>query len=371
MGERGGVLGRRALNRALLARQGLLARWDVGPIEAMEQLVGLQAQAPNPPYVGLWTRLEGFRPAELGRLLTEREVVRVPLMRATIHLVSARDCLALRPVVQSVLERTFAASAVRRELLGADLAAILATARALLAELPRTAADLGGLLGERWPTYDARALGQAVTFLEPLIQVPPRGVWGAGGPAAWTTVETWLGRPVAEDASVEELVRRYLGAFGPATVADGQTWSGLTRLRDTVERLRPELLVFQDERGRELFDLPDAPRPDPETPAPVRFLPEFDNLILSHADRSRVIAEEHRRRIASRNGMVPGTFLVDGFVRGTWAIARDRRSATLVVTAFEALAAGDREALMEEGERLLAFAAGDAERRGVRFESGS
>ena len=189
MGERGGVLGRRALNRALLARQGLLARWDVDPIEAMERLVGLQAQAPNPPYVGLWTRLEGFRPAELGRLLTEREVVRAPLMRATIHLVSARDCLRLRPVVQPVLERTFAASAVRRELLGADLAAILDAARTLLAERPRTAADLGGLLGERWPTYDARALGQAVSFLVPLVQVPPRGVWGASGPAAWTTVE--------------------------------------------------------------------------------------------------------------------------------------------------------------------------------------
>ena len=129
--------------------------------------------------------------------------------------------------------------------------------------------------------------------------------------------------------------------------------------------------MFRDERGRELFDLPDAPRPDPETPAPVRFVAEFDNLILSHADRTRVIAEEHRRRIASRNGMVPGTFLVDGFVRGTWAIERDRRSATLVVTAFESLAAGDREVLLEEGERLLGFAAGDVERREVRFESAS
>jgi len=203
----------------------------------------------------------------------------------------------------------------------------------------------------------------------PLVQVPPRGVWGGSGPAAHTTAEAWLGRPLDRDPSLEELVVRYLGAFGPATVKDAQTWSGLTRLGEVVDRLRPRLLSFRDERGRELFDLPDAPRPDPDTPSPPRFLPEFDNLILSHADRTRVIADEYRKAIASKNGMVPATMLVDGFVRGTWKTERSRQKATLVIEPFEALAKKDRGALAEEGERLIRFMAEpeDSEAYEVRF----
>ncbi|MDQ3639260.1 MAG: winged helix DNA-binding domain-containing protein [Actinomycetota bacterium] len=210
---------------------------------------------------------------------------------------------------------------------------------------------------------------RAVRHLVPLVQVPPRGVWGESGPAAHTTAEAWLGRPLDRDPSLEELVVRYLGAFGPATVRDVQAWSGLTRLGEVVDRLRPRLLSFRDERGRELFDLPDAPRPDPDTPAPPRFLPEFDNLILSHADRTRVIADEYRKAIASKNGMVPATMLVDGFVRGTWKTERSRQKATLVIEPFEALAKKDRGALAEEGERLVRFMAEpeDSEAYEVRF----
>jgi hypothetical protein len=354
----GGVLGLRALNRATLERQMLLRRQTLPAEEAIEHLVGMQAQAPNPPYVGLWTRLEGFHPDQLARLILERRAVRVALMRNTVHLVSARDCLKLRPLMQPVIDRgLYANRANRAGVEGLDVEALSAAGRALLEERPRTASELGVLLRERWPESAAASLARAVRHLVPLVQVPPRGVWGMSGQTTHTTVEAWLGRPLDPDPSPEEMVVRYLGAFGPAGVKDVQTWSGLTRLGEVVDRLRPRLSTFRDEHGRELFDLPDAPRPDPDTPAPPRFLPEFDNLILSHADRTRVIADDYRRALASRNGMVPATFLVDGFVRGTWKTQRTRRKATLVIEPFERLTKKDREALAEEGERLIRFMA--------------
>jgi hypothetical protein len=354
----GGVLGMRALNRATLERQMMLRRRTLSAEEAIEHLVGLQAQAPNPPYVGLWTRLEGFHPDQLARLILERRAVRVALMRNTVHLVSARDCLKLRPLVQPVIDRgLYANRANRAGVEGVDVEALSAAGRALLEKRPRTAGELGVLLRERWPESDPASLARAVRHLVPLVQVPPRGVWGMSGQTTHTTAEAWLGRPLDPDPSPEEMVVRYLGAFGPAGVKDAQTWSGLTRLGEVVDRLRPRLSTFRDERGRELFDLPDAPRPDPDTPAPPRFLPEFDNLILSHADRTRVIADDYRKTIASRNGMVPATFLVDGFVRGTWKTQRTRGKATLVIEPFEALSGNDRDALAEEGERLLRFMA--------------
>ncbi|HEV2734795.1 MAG TPA: winged helix DNA-binding domain-containing protein [Longimicrobiaceae bacterium] len=364
--DAGEVLGRRVLNRALLARQGLLRRWTVPPAEAVERLVGMQAQAPDPPYVGLWTRLEGFRPEELSRLVEQRAVVRIALMRSTIHLVTARDGLALRPLLQPVLDRAFR-GAYGRRLEGMDTAALADAARALVQEKPRTYADVGAALGERWPDRDPAALSAAARTLLPLVQVPPRGLWGRSGPAAHTTAEAWLGRRLDTDYPVDDVVLRYLAAFGPATVADVQTWSGLTRLKDVVERLRPGLLAFRDEQGRELFDFPDAPRPHPETPAPARFMAEWDNVLLSHADRTRVISEDHRRRIFTPNGIFPGTILVDGFVAGTWKIERHRGAATLRVEPFAPVAAGDQAALSEEGERLLDFAAAEIPTREVRF----
>ena len=290
------VLGPRELNRATLERQMLLRRRELPALDAIEHLVGMQAQAPSPPYVGLWTRLEGFRPDELGRLITERRAVRIALMRNTVHLVSAQDCLALRPLMQPVLDRTlYSTRANRAHLDGMDIEALVAAGRALLEEKPRTAKELGKLLQEQWPERDPTSLARAIRHLLPLVQVPPRGVWGKSGPAAHTTAEAWLGRPLDPSPSIEDIVLRYLGAFGPATVKDVQTWSGLTRLGEVVERLRPRLRTFSDERGKELFDVPDAPMPDPDIPAPPRFLPEFDNLILSHADRTRFIAEEYRK----------------------------------------------------------------------------
>ncbi len=348
----------RELNRATLERQLLLCRQKLPAVEAIEHLVGLQAQAPNPPYIGLWTRLEGLHPDELARLIIDRRAVRIALMRNTIHLVTARDCLALRPLVQSVIDRDLYANRTHRASIeGMDIQALVAAGRTLLEERPRTAKELGVLLKERWPERDATSLARAIRHLVPLVQVPPRGVWGKSGQAAHTTAEAWLGRPLDPDPSLDEMIVRYLGAFGPATVKDVQTWSGLTRLGEVTERLRSRLRTFRDEQGKELFDLPDAPRPCSDTPSPPRFLPEFDNLILSHADRTRVIADNHRKVIASKNGMVPATVLVDGFVRGTWKTERARGKVTLMIEPFEPLAEEDRAALAAEGERLVRFVA--------------
>jgi hypothetical protein len=362
------VLGRHALNRSLLERQLLLRRHEVSASEAMEHLVGLQAQAPDPPYIGLWTRLAGFRPGELSSMILDRRAVRVALMRNTVHLVTAGDCLKLRPLVQPTIGRNlYTGNAQRAAVKEIDAAELVAAGHALLEEQPLTAGELGGLLQERWPDQDPAALARAIRNLVPLVQVPPRGVWGESGPAAHTTIEAWLGQRLDPDPSPDEMMMRYLGAFGPASVKDAQIWSGLTRLREVFERLRPRLRTFRDQGGTELFDLPDAPRPAPDVPAPVRFVAAFDNLILSHADRSRVIAAEHRKAIASKNGMVPATFLVDGFVSGTWKEVREHGEVTLRISPFEHLPKQDREALAEEGERLLNFVTDGAGDFAIRF----
>jgi hypothetical protein len=292
-------------------------------------------------------------------LITDRRVVRIALMRNTIHLVTARDCLALRPLVQPVFDRHLYANRTHRAAIeGVDTEALIAAGRMLLEEQPRTAKELGELLREWWPARDPASLAHAIRHLLPLVQVPPRGIWGKSGRATHTTAEAWLGCPLDPDPSLDEMVVRYLGAFGPATVKDVQSWSGLTRLGEVTDRLRPRLRTFRDEHGKELFDLPDAPRPDPDTPSPPRFVPEFDNLILSHADRTRIISNDYRKAIASKNGMVPATVLVDGFVRGTWKTERTRHgNAALVIEPFEPLAKKERDALVAEGERLVRFVA--------------
>jgi hypothetical protein len=325
----------------------------------------MQAQEPRDPYVGLWTRLEGFDPHELGRLLADRQAVRSPLMRATIHLVSASDCLTLAPLLRPVLERNlWTGSPFGRRLKGVDVDAVLAAGRALLEERPRTTAHLRTHLGERWPANDAGSLAYAVHHLVPVVQVPPRGVWGQKGLATWAATETWLGRPLDPAPAIDQMVLRYLAAFGPAGVLDVQTWSGLTRLREVTERLRPQLKTFRGEAGRKLFDLPDAPRPDPDSPAPVRFLPQFDNVALSHADRSHIAADAAARWPADDLHWSP--LLVDGFVVGAWRLSRDARAATLTVRPLRPLSGPDRAEVAEEGRRLLEFLAADADRRDLQ-----
>jgi hypothetical protein len=351
------VLGRRRLNRALLERQMLLRRQKLSAFDAIERLVGMQAQVPQAPYIGLWTRLEDFEPGELSGLISGRRAVRSSLMRATIHLVTDRDFLVLRPAVQTVLERDVYRNATygKEHLAGLDVDAVLAAGKALLEARPRTAAELRRSLGPRWPERDAAALAYAVRGLLPLVHVPPRGLWGESGPVALTTAESWLGQSVASVRGPDETILRYLAAFGPATVADARTWSGLGGLRDVFERLRPRLVIFRDEHGRELFDVPGAPLPDPETPAPPRFLSQFDNALLSHAERTRIISDEHRKALFE-DPMMRGV-LLDGFACGTWKTERTHGKVTLVIQPFERLSKVDRDALADEGARLLRIVA--------------
>jgi hypothetical protein len=364
----GRLLGPRALNRALLDRQMLLGRQRISAEKAIERLVGMQAQVPNQPYIGLWTRLDGFHHSELASLINNRRAVRMTLMRATIHLVSARDGLALRPVLQPVMERGFrTGSPFGRRLAGVDIAAVLAAGRALLEDRPRTVDDLGKLLHPRWPDRDASSLAYAVRYLLPLVQIPPRGIWGEGGLPILATSEAWLGRPLESASSPDKMVLRYLAAFGPATVNDIQAWSGLTRLREVTDRLARRLRTFRDENGKELLDVRGAPLPDLDTPAPPRFLPEFDNVLLGHADRTRIITQEHRKLVFLNASRMMGTVILDGWVGGRWKITRTRGSATLVVETFKRLAGKEKAALSAEGAELLSFSAADVQGHDVQI----
>ncbi|MEU5310962.1 winged helix DNA-binding domain-containing protein [Streptomyces sp. NPDC021562] len=344
----GPVLGTRALNRATLDRQLLLRRSARSAQEAVAHLVGLQAQNVKPPYYALAARLHDFVPAHLAEPMAGREVVRIVTLRSTIHTHTADDALTLRPLVQAARDREL--THFRAGLAGVDLDRLALLARELVEARPRTMAELRTALSAEWPGADPRALAVAARCRLPLVQVTPRGVWGHRGQVALTTVEHWLGRPAEPAPAPDATVLRYLAAFGPASVKDMQAWAGLTRLRAAFERLRPDLLTFRDEHGTELFDLPDAPRPDPDTPAPPRFLPEFDNLLLSHADRTRVVPSEYRGR-AWQGNQAFRTLLVDGFLAGVWQWEED---SALVIETFGRLGRAERADVTEEAERMLA-----------------
>ncbi|MDI2126923.1 winged helix DNA-binding domain-containing protein [Yinghuangia seranimata] len=351
----------RALSRATLDRQLLLRRDRRSAAEAIQHLVGMQGQAPNAPYVGLWTRLADFATDDLAGLLAARDALRMPLMRVTVHLVTAADARVMVPLLSPMFERSFAISVFGKALAGTDYKAVSAYGRTLITDTPLTRAELAERLSERWPDADPMALAYAATHLRPNVQVPPRGLWGQSGPPRWTPAETWLGGVFDAAPSLDAFVLRYLGAFGPASVKDAQMWSGLTRLREVFDRLGPRLVRFRGPDGAELFDLPDAPRPPAETPAPLRFLPEYDNLLLSHADRSRVIVGKRRVPLPPGNGGTTGTLLVDGFFEGMWKIVRKGGTAVLQIDPFRPLDAARRAEAEEEGRELLRFAAAEAD----------
>ncbi|MEU1116290.1 MULTISPECIES: winged helix DNA-binding domain-containing protein [unclassified Streptomyces] len=369
------LLGVRALNRATLDRQLLLRRsGELSVEDAVAHLVGLQAQNVKPPYYALAARLAGFDPVELSALLESRRLVRIVTLRSTIHLHTADDARTLRPLVQEARQREL--SVFRGGLAGVDLAVLARVAREAVEAEPRTMKQLRELLHVRWPDADPQSLAVAARCTLPLVQVTPRGLWRRSGQVALTTLERWLGEPefgepepgarpsgdgayglsdpARIDAQRDSAVLRYLAAFGPASVKDLQTWARLTRMRDVFERLRPRLRTFRDENGVELFDLPDAPRPDADTPAPVRFLPEYDNLLLSHADRSRVVPAEYKGRTWEGNQPYC-VFLLDGFLAGVWRLREDAKAgtATLTIEPFGKLSRAQRYELTEEAERMV------------------
>lgn len=348
------VLDTRALNRATLARQLLLDRADVPALDAVAHLGGLQAQEPQEPFVGLWSRLRAFAPAELSDLLTGRRVVRTHLMRRTVHLVTADDALAWRARHGTML-RQRVLGVYRREFDGVDLDELAAAGRGVMADgEPRSPTELARALADRWPTPGRRAMGEMlVAALVPMVQLPPRGLWRTKAGVRNTLLSSWLGReidppaPDGTDPVGEALVRRYLAAFGPAASADLRAWCGLAGLPAAVAAVREELVTFRDERGRELLDLPDAPRPDPDTPAPVRFLPAFDNAILGHQDRSRIIDDAHRGLSVAGERVV----LVDGRVSATWHVEAD----SVLVSPLRRFSGAERTAVAEEGRALASF----------------
>ncbi|WP_371600003.1 winged helix DNA-binding domain-containing protein [Streptomyces sp. NBC_00564] len=354
------VLGTRALNRATLARQLLLRRSDLGAKEAVEHLLGLQAQNVKPPYYALAARLEGFTPEALSQLMADREVVRLVTMRSTIHTHTADDALNLRPLVQAARDREL--NQFRKGLDGVDLDRLASISRELVEAEPRTMKQLREALLVEWPDADPFALSVAARCRLPLVQVTPRGLWGRSGQVTLTTAEHWLDRPSEPAPAPDATVLRYLAAFGPASVKDMQTWAGLTRLRDAFERLRPQLVTFRDENGVELFDLPDAPRPDADTPAPPRFLPEFDNLLLSHADRTRMGSADLKGRTWKGN-QAYCVLLVDGFLAGVWR----QEEEVLTIELFGTLTKSQRKEVVEEAERTIEMMNGSSTAWDIRF----
>lgn len=387
------MLDDRALNRALLARQHLLTPTSDDVVTVVRHLVGLQAQNPWSPFLGLWSRIEGFTTHDLDAALTERRLLRIAVMRSTVHLVTSGDAPVLAGLARAAMARELRANARRRAAADVvELDRLVEIAAAYLRSAPRLTTDLGARLAQEWPAAHPQDLAAFARALLPLVQVTPRGLWRHPAATTWTTLDAWvpdaaaaaadLTVPDVREHALEDLVLRYLAAFGPASVADVQAWSGLTGLRDVVGRLRDRVVTVPASptrpggRPRTLLDLPDAPRPDPDAPAPVRLLADYDNLWLSHAQRTRVIDDAHRTRLQTPNGRLPAAVLVDGRVRATWAVERartgsgraDRRvTATLTVTPLEPLGTGHRRAVLAAAEPAVRFLADDADAHAVRF----
>jgi hypothetical protein len=366
MSER--VLTLRELNRATLSRQLLLERAELAIPAAIERLVGLQAQALAAPFIGLWTRLPDFKREDLARLIEAQTVVKATTMRTTLHLLTAGDYLRFRTTLHPMLKRASDGATRLTKTALFDVDKVLAASSEFITEKPRTFSEIETMLAALIPDADRHAMKIAVRMLLPLVQVPVSSGWSYPGNPAFALADSWLGQPTDPNEYARELVLRYLAVFGPASVKDMQIWSGITGLKEVFESLRKELCVYRDEDQRELFDLPDIELPDVDTAAPVRFLPEFDNILLSHEKRTRIIADEYRPKVYIMvNGRILSTILVNGFVSGIWKVEKKKRAATLLIEPFITLSPHIRAELTEEGERLVRFIEPTAETFEVRF----
>lgn len=348
------VLDRATLNRTTLQRQWLLRRHSGTAMEAIDHLVGLQAQEPLEPYVGLWSRLTGFAPADLVGLLEGRQAVRTVMMRRTLHLLTGTDAHRFRPVHQTMLVQRSLGARSRQLGDGIDLDRLAEAAEPLLTDQPRTATEVARAIADRWPDAPIDALADVLGTLVPVVQVPPRGVWGQRAAARNLTLSAWLGThvPPPPDEVLDELVLRYLGAFGPATSSDVRAWSGLSGLPAVIKRLRPRLRSYRDESGRELLDLADAELAPPDASAPPRFLPAFDNIVLGYADRTRMIDDDHRHLSVAGARFV----LLDGRVAATWTSTGDSATGvTVEIEPLRRLHPAERRVLSEEAAALATF----------------
>ena len=336
----------RQLNRATLQRQLLLERSpDASPLDVVKLLVGMQGQEPGQAQIGLWNRIQGFDPAEFDTLLEQRKVARATLFRSTQHMLATEDFVWMRPLLQPVVER-LATTFFRQYVHGVDREELVAEATRLLDGVTLSRPEVGRALEQRWPDNQGVWLARAAQAALPIVHPHPDGAWGRRGTTPFALGEQWLGRPFATDGDPRELVLRYLAGFGPASVRDMQAWSGLTRMKAVFEELRPRLVTYRSEHGTELFDRPGRELPDPDRPAPVRFLPGFDNVTFGYHDRRRIIADEHRPALVEY-----AAFTVDGRVRGAWKIQAD----VLRIRPFTPLTRAERTEAEPEAEALHAF----------------
>ena len=349
------VLGADSLNRATLARQGLLDRVDVDPVTALETFGGLQAQEPASPYLALWTRLRSFEAADLERAFHERRAVKATLMRITLHAVSSRDYRLLLPALLPMLRVLRRRGWADRP--EAPRVSALVEAVEAFAATPRGNTEIRELLGGMLEGLVADDVWWLVRRQSTLVHVPDGVPWAFGRRPMMIAADAWLADDgfAEEAAALEHLVRRYLGAFGPATAADISQWAGLSTaaLRPAIDAVAERRAI--DARGRVLLDVADAPLPDPGTPAPPRLLPMWDSTLLAFEDRTRIVSDDDRARVIARNGDVAPTFLVDGRVAGLWWAVHEGGRTHIELEPFRPLAAADRAALRTEGERLAGF----------------
>ena len=358
------ILTLRELNRATLARQMLLQRETISIPATIERLAGMQAQLASAPFVGLWTRLENFKREELATELTRRNIVKASLMRATLHLFSAADFIHYRTTLQTVLDLA-GDSIVQQRGAEFDRKKLLTAGQKFIAQKPRTFAEITAMVSELMPDVDVGALRYTVRTKIPLVQVPIASEWSFSSKPEFALAQEWIGKIDTKDY-LPELVKRYLAAFGPASVTDAQSWLGL-KLKEVFEKLRPELITYKDETRRELFDLPDAPLPDADTIAPIRFLPEFDNILLSHNNRKRIVTDEFRKQVYLPALRVAATILVDGFVRAAWKVEKAKTVATLIIEPFEKITKKDRTEIAGEAEQLVRFIVPNVKSYEIKF----